>query len=197
MAMLEEQRARDFVSVCGGDETSARECLHAVGWDLQQAIDSCLAEREREEEERAAMHADAVPRGALRRRRDGTVPPIPDSPMTGRTLRTSNFTEGPLDMGDILGELLRAYCRKQGVSWREEGQPFLRSLQKELMINMAELVDAVRTREALSTSTQNLDSQCRHRCSFRNEDDELADPMAGLTRAINRLCVSVPPPFPP
>ena len=35
--------------------------------------------------------------------------------------------------------------------------------------------------------------------TVRDDDDELADPMAGLTRAINRLCVSVPPrpPFPP
>ena len=31
--------------------------------------------------------------------------------------------EGPMDMGDALGELLRAYCRKQDIPWKEEGNP--------------------------------------------------------------------------
>ena len=104
------------------DEETARRCLEEAGWCIQRAMDEYM-------------------------------PPVPDSPMAGRSLRTSNFKvaygrvqapEGPMDMGDHLGELLRAYCRKQGVPWREEGQPFFRSLQKELMVNMAELVDAVR-----------------------------------------------------
>eukprot|EP01045_Picozoa_sp_COSAG04_P001476 COSAG04_NODE_50_length_31170_cov_2.965080_7_plen_73_part_00 len=48
-----------------------------------------------------------------------------------------------MDFGDILGELLRAYCRKLAIPWKEEGLPFFRALQKELMANMAELVDQV------------------------------------------------------
>ena len=48
-----------------------------------------------------------------------------------------------MDFGDILGELLRAYCRKLSIPWKEEGLPFFRALQKELMANMAELVDQV------------------------------------------------------
>ena len=45
--------------------------------------------------------------------------------------------------GVILSQLIKAYCTREGIPWREEGQPFFRELQKEAMANMQELVEQV------------------------------------------------------
>ena len=72
----------------------------------------------------------------------GYLPPVPDSPVAGRTLQTSNFKpaydralspQGPMDLGMLLGELIKGYCQQEGIDWREEGQPFLQELQREAM----------------------------------------------------------------
>jgi len=43
----------------------------------------------------------------------------------------------------ILSQLIIAYCKREGIPWKEEGQPFFRKLQKEAMANMQELIDQV------------------------------------------------------
>ena len=76
---------------------------------------------------------------------DSYMPPVPDSPVAGRTLQSSNFKvaydraeapEGPMDLGMLLGDLLRGYCQQEGIDWRTQGQPFLQQLQREAMRNM-------------------------------------------------------------
>ena len=69
------------------------------------------------------------------------LPPIPRSPVFGRTLITTNFkvaygdadVPGILDFGGILEDLIRGYCTKDGIPWKEEGLPFLKLLQAELL----------------------------------------------------------------
>ena len=72
------------------------------------------------------------------------MPPIPDSPVSGRTLATSNFKaaygaaaapQGQMDLGMMLGDLIRTYCKEEGIDWRSEGLPFLQQLQAEAMRN--------------------------------------------------------------
>ena len=90
-AMVAQLTAERFV-----DEATARRHLEQAGWDLQAAMESC-------------------------------IPPVPDSPVKGRTLATSNFKaaygaaaapQGQMDMGFLLGELIKAYCEQEGIAWR-------------------------------------------------------------------------------
>lgn len=69
------------------------------------------------------------------------VPPVPPvSPISDRTFRTSNFKkeydravapDGPMELGGALKDLLRSYCRKHDIPWREEGKVFLKALEHE------------------------------------------------------------------
>ena len=43
----------------------------------------------------------------------------------------------------ILNRLIVAYCKREAIPWKEEGQPFFRELQKEAMANVQELVGQV------------------------------------------------------
>eukprot|EP01045_Picozoa_sp_COSAG04_P016295 COSAG04_NODE_1347_length_7134_cov_4.146695_5_plen_142_part_00 len=83
------------------------------------------------------------------------MPPVPDSPVSGRTLATSNFKaayieasapEGPMDLGMLLGKLLERYCQQEGIDWKGEGQPFLKQLQREAMRNMDDPIDEMMQR---------------------------------------------------
>ena len=73
---------------------------------------------------------------------------VPVLPLARRTLATSNFraaygsaeVPGVLEVGMILSELIRGYCRKENIPWKEEGQPFFKRLQAEAMANAQELV---------------------------------------------------------
>jgi hypothetical protein len=60
--------------------------------------------------------------------------------------------EGPLDLGFMLGQLVQVYCAQEQIPWREEGQPFLKSLQREVMANLDDPIDEVAQR--LWTSAQ-------------------------------------------
>jgi hypothetical protein len=134
------------------------------------------------------------------------LPPVPDSPVSGCTFAASNFKaaytkagvpEGPIEIGDILSVLIRAYCMTEGIAWREEGQPFFKLLQKEAMTNAQELVGEI-PQAAQRMWTSALRLRGREFCyilnaAVRSDRDELADSIAGLSRAINLLCVTTGP----
>jgi hypothetical protein len=155
------------------DEVTARQILTAEGWDLQRAMVAYM-------------------------------PPVPQSPLSGRTLVTSNFMaaydsaevpEGPMELGDILGELIRAYCAQEDIPWKGEGQPFFRKMQKEAMANAQELAAQIpEAAQRLWTSALTL--RGREFCyilnkAVRGDLEELSEPTAQMTRAINQLCVTV------
>ena len=41
-----------------------------------------------------------------------------------------------MDLGAALTDLIRAYCREEGIAWKDEGAPFVKQLQREAMLNM-------------------------------------------------------------
>eukprot|EP01045_Picozoa_sp_COSAG04_P012309 COSAG04_NODE_823_length_10051_cov_18.357617_7_plen_392_part_00 len=157
------------------DDAAARRCLEAAGWDFQQAA------------------------GAY-------MPPLPESPVVGRALATSNFKtayskatppKGPMDFGMAVGKLVEAYCAKEGIPYDEdEGQSFFEQLQAEAMAHAQELASADQlpvAAQRMWTSAQQLRE--REFCFILNacvrEDwNEAAAPLAKVTRAINKLCVS-------
>ena len=72
------------------------------------------------------------------------MPPVPDSPVQGRSLATSNFKaaysvaeapEGQMDLGGALQDLIKAHCQEEGIDWTSKGLPFLKKLQAEAMQN--------------------------------------------------------------
>lgn len=133
-------------------------------------------------------------------------------PLEDRTFSKSNFRdeyksaappEGPWELGAMLHQLIAWYCRKHKIPWKEEGHPFLKDLQKEAMEgeNAQELVKEIsEAAQRVWTSAKVL--RGREFCFILNEavrDDEAADATAVIARAINKLCVTIPPrpPFPP
>ena len=149
-------------------QATARRCLEAASWELPAAI----ATHEEEERQRrdglvAQFMAERYADDATARRhleQEGWelepamasyMPPVPDSPVAGRSLATSNFKtayieasvpEGPMDLGVLLGDLIRAYCQQEGIDWKAEGQPFLKELQAEAMRNMDDPIDEMMQR---------------------------------------------------
>jgi hypothetical protein len=135
-----------------------------------------------------------------------SVPPVPDSPVSGRTLATSQFKlvyteaevpEGPLELGGILMGLIQAYCRREGIDWRTEGKSFFKQLQSEAMVNAQELASAI-PEAAQRLWTSALQLQGREFCfilnnAVRGDFGDLVDHVAVLTRAINQLCVTIGP----
>jgi hypothetical protein len=95
----------------------------------------------------------------------------------------------------MLHQLIVWYCRKHDIPWKEEGYPFLKQLQQEATEGENAQVEIPVAAQLVWTSAKVL----RHRefCFILNEavrDDErsTADATAGITRAINELCVTVP-----
>ena len=79
---------------------------------------------------------------------------VPPEPLKRRTFAISNFRrvysevkapQGPLELGAMLHQLIEWYCRKNNISFREEGYPFLQDLEKEAMKgeNAQELVKEI------------------------------------------------------
>jgi hypothetical protein len=104
-----------------------------------------------------------------------------------------------MDLGMKLGNLIRAYCNQETIDWLAEGEPFLKKLQREAMHNLDDPIEQMMQR--MWTSTLKL--RDREFCFILNyvaraDEEPVAIALAGLARAINRLCVSVPPrpPFP-
>jgi hypothetical protein len=91
-------------------------------------------------------------------------------------------------------ELIRGYCSKENIPWKDEGLPFLQRLQAEAMANAQEL--ASHSGVLLQRMwTSALQLRGREFCfilnaAVRSDDAETADPTAGVTRAINQLCVT-------
>jgi hypothetical protein len=169
------QMVKDFMRERYADEGVATQQLEATGWDLARAIASYL-------------------------------PPVPDSPVAGRTLATSRFKaayavaevpEGPLQLGGILTGLTQAYCKREGIDWRANGNPFFKQLQQEAMANGKELSSAIpEAAQRLWTSAHTL--QERELCfminnAVRGDYADLVDHVAQLSRAINQLCVTAGP----
>jgi hypothetical protein len=135
------------------------------------------------------------------------LPPIPDSPMMHRTFRESAFkaayssAEPPRQSGDMfaaLDRLLRAYCAKESITYRnDEGQHFFGELQEEAHLNAEELAGAgggvCQAAQRMWTSTKAL--RGKEFCSIlndavREDSPELAETAADMARAINLLCVT-------
>ena len=83
------------------------------------------------------------------------MPPVPDSPVFDRTFVSSNFRaayndadapQGQMDLGMMLGDLIRTYCQEEGIDWRSEGLPFLQQLQAEAMQNADDPIDEMMLR---------------------------------------------------
>jgi hypothetical protein len=143
------------------------------------------------------------------RQQERYMPPLPDSPMTGRSLATSEFKtaygqatvpEGAMDLGMELGKLLEGYCQAHEIDWLGEGRPFLRQLQQEALQNAADPIDKLMQR--MWTSAAQL--RGREFCflfndALRLDSAALSASVAALARGVNTMCVSVPPtpPFPP
>eukprot|EP01045_Picozoa_sp_COSAG04_P015780 COSAG04_NODE_1273_length_7466_cov_76.544319_4_plen_458_part_00 len=168
----EEERARkvaQFQERCFADAATAQRCLEAAGWDLQRAIESYM-------------------------------PPVPDSPVVGRTLSTSNFKaayssvdapEGPMDLGEFLSDLMKGYCKQEGIDWKAEGRPFFKKLQREAMRNMDDPIHEMMQRMWTSALTLRGREFCfiLNR-AVRGDEPPLADSTAGISRGINKLCVT-------
>ena len=223
-AQAQELRVRErmelvatFSEMCAVDEATARSCLEAVEWDLPRAASEFLAQQEAQQREMIAQFMrerfadEETARRCLEEARwdveqamRGYMPPLPPSPVVDRTLGTSHFKaaygeaeapEGPMEIGYILTDLIRSYCKEEGIPWKSEGLPFLKKLQKEAMTNAQEYVDEI-PQAAQRLWTSALQLRGREFCfilnkAVRGDDEDTADPAAVLTRAINLLCVTV------
>jgi hypothetical protein len=218
-----------FQATCSVDAEKTRGCLRAAGGDLpaaighmveeerlrqqsrtgeQQAVEVAEFMRQRYTDEATARDQLQQTGWDLRRALASYMPPVPDSPVAGRTFAGSHFKaaykqvsvpEGPMDLGMKLGDLIRAYCRQEAIEWEAEGEPFLKKLQREAMHNMDDPIEQMLQRMWTSTLTLRNREFCSIlNCIARADEQALATALAGLARGINRLCVSVPPrpPFP-
>ena len=215
------------VVAMGFTDSAAAAALASCGGDKERAIAKLLEAQEAEERRRQSQLAaqfrrqqPAASEQAARRcletagwdlqRAVGSyMPPVPSSPVSNRTLATSNFKtaygrvqapQGAFQLGAALTDIIRGYCEHEGIAWREDGEPFLQQLQEEAMRNMDDPIAEMLQRMWTSTLTLRSREFCfvfNH--ALRGDQPPLADPTAKLSRGINSLCVSVPPrpPFPP
>eukprot|EP01046_Picozoa_sp_COSAG06_P031942 COSAG06_NODE_3152_length_5767_cov_9.071101_6_plen_878_part_00 len=100
---------------------------------------------------------------------------------------------GPLELGAVLSDLLRAYCMSEAIEWDGGGggKDFLRRLQTEAMQHGGELLTKFAA-QRLWTSALSL--RGREFCSIinyalRDDADAMVRPVATIARAINKLCV--------
>jgi hypothetical protein len=189
----QRQAAEHAQQLAAQAEAQQRQAAEQLG--RLQALEAEQAELERL---RAALDAYVPP-----------MPPPPDSPMSGRSLASSEFKgaygraavpQGAMDLGMKLGKLLEGYCQEHGIDWQSEGEPFMQKLQQEALQNLADPIDQMMQR--MWTSAVKL--RGREFCfifndALRGDSAALAASVAALSRGVNTLCVSVPPrpPFPP
>lgn len=110
--------------------------------------------------------------------------------------------ENALDLGDALGEMLRAYCvhRDVNIPWdgQNGGQQFFRRLQRQAQQHGEELTpENIKFAAQRLWTSEHRDSTGREFCSILNfalrEDDEaIIRPLTTIARAINLLCVYDP-----
>jgi hypothetical protein len=162
----------------------------------RQARELVQAERQVSENLREEL---ATVRAENERLKRASLPPVPHSPVSGRTLATSNFkaayakASAPadlMDLGSTLGRMLEAYCIQHTIPFDgDEGAQFFSGLRDE-MDGADTVSEAV---QRMWTSFQTL--RGREFCFILNQvarDDiqERMGPAATLTRAINELCVT-------
>jgi hypothetical protein len=126
-------------------------------------------------------------------------------PLSQRTFASSNFKAvydktpvptGPLELGAALQNVLREYCEAEGVDWPSEGQRFFGELQSEAMKNSGELAEADMIPIAAQRMwTSALSLAGREFCFIvnyagRQDTPRFVEPLAVLSRAINKNCVT-------
>ena len=84
-----------------------------------------------------------------------------------------------MDLGGALQDLIRAYCEQESIDWREEGQPFLKRLQREAMRNMDDPIEEMIQRMWTSPLTLRGHEFCfLLNRAIRGDLPALADPTA-------------------
>ena len=99
-------------------------------------------------------------------------------PLSQRTLANCNFNPmyaktavptGPLEIGAALQNILREFCADETLDWHSQGQPFLKDLQAEAMLNSHELAKADQIPVAAQRMwTSTLTIAGREFCSIMN-----------------------------
>lgn len=214
---LDATQSTLHVRVDGGDRilmASSVSCTNGLVWFafLYNATTAVRLVSARQLHDSEA-EAEAAPEPELQGVPEGLplMPPVPPSPVSGRTFASSNFRKvyakakpptNLVKLGSVLGRMLQGHCNAHGIPFDgDEGEEFLDQLQEDMQ-EQDSLTDAV---QRMWTSFRTL--RGREFCSILNEvarDDhpDLITPAAALTRAITRLCVTPDgqqpqPPFPP
>ena len=126
-------------------------------------------------------------------------------PLAQRTFGTSIFKPvyentpvptGPLQFGGAVQNLLRAYCKAEGLDWASDGQRYFGQLEAEAMQNPGELSD----KDLIPVAAQRMWTSAlqlagREFCFIinyagRQDTPEFVEPLAVLARAINKNCVT-------
>lgn len=210
------------VEITQASEEAARAALMGSGWQLQQAILECL-------DAAAALEAAPAQIGAVQPAQvageagGGAIPPAEAVPPGVPTFGRSNFIgaydiarppRGPLELGHELGELIRGFCERNGIPFRNAmadweadvrpirtGQNFLLELQREVM-EQPHAGDELATEAGIRSAAQRLWTSALRLSSAANPDgtelcsminatvrqDDEGDrivPLARLCRAIN------------
>ena len=84
------------------------------------------------------------------------MPPVPDSPMSGRSFDKTSFKggydkatvpKGQLQLGAVLVTMIQGYCAKHGIPYEEdEGERFFEQLQAEALANPGDPIDVMAQR---------------------------------------------------
>jgi hypothetical protein len=129
------------------------------------------------------------------------MPPVPDSPVSGRSFDKTSFKggydkatvpKGQLQLGGLLMKLIEAYCAKEGIPYYEdEGEHFFEQLQAEAMTNRDDPIAVMAQRMWTSA----LQLRGREFCfilndAVREDAPALAGTMGKIARSINQLCVT-------
>lgn len=207
------QMVSQFSDACATDEVTARGCLDEAGWNLEFATADYLA-RQQEARKKMVdtfMQERFADEATARRCLEQTgwklakavqlyMPPVPESPMAGRSFAKSNFKveyvkatvpKAQMQFGNSLGKLLEGYCRKHGMPFEEdEGEHFLDSLVAEAMTSPGDPIAVMAQRMWTSTLRLRGKEFCYIINDAARDDKELARPVAKVSRAINLLCVT-------
>jgi hypothetical protein len=214
---LEQARQREkvaqFSGACATDEATAWKCLMATDFDLELAVSQHLARQETQQREMVAKFTqqrfsdESTARRCLEQAgwdleqaMSLYLPPVPDSPMAGRSFAKSKFKleygkatvpKGQMQLGVSLGQLLQGYCDKEGIPYEEdEGEHYFEALQAEAMSNAGEPIDVVAQRMWTSALQLRGKEFCYVLNDAIRQDTDLARPVAKVSRAINQLCVT-------
>lgn len=129
------------------------------------------------------------------------MPRVPDSPMSGRNLASSNFKvgynkatvpKGQMQLGGAVIKMVEGYCAKNGIDYEEdEGEHFFEKLQAEAMLHPSDTIAVMAQRMWTSA----LQLRGREFCFILNEllredAEDMVVTLGKVCRAINELCVT-------